>query len=832
MSVTPPRRRRRRAAFNGPRALVLLFLGVAIGALGAGAVLIKLGRWPQLAEALFPPTATPTATLPPTLTPSATPPPSPTPTATPIPLARIENADQALYAGDWAQALADYQAVLDQGASADLQAAARFGLARARLSSGDAAGAIADLTAFLSANPGSPQVAEAQFVLGDAYSAAKQWAPAIDAYRSFLALRPGAIDSYAQASLAQAAVAQGDYLTATAALQAAIAAPREGQTFDLQQQLAEVDAAQGNLDAAVAQYDAVYQATDQDTLKAQVTVKAGRLLYQAGRTKEAYPRFLDAVNNFPATAAAYDGLLLLVNDGVPVSDLQRGLVDYYAKNYAPALDAFKRYRAAYAAGDKTTTAAGDAQALYFSGASYVAASQEADGIAAWRELLDKYPSDSHWTQAYFQIAFALPYPQDVATFEAFVAAVPKAPEAPDALYRAARLRERNSDLAQAAQLWTRIATEYPNSDQAADSVMQAGLVFYRSADYSTAVLRFQQASELGSNNQEHARAWLWIGKVKALRGDLVGAHEAYAKAAALGPHGYYPLRAAQLLLGEAPFTPPTHYSFQFDAVAEQAQVDAWLRTTFPVAQALDHPSQLQPGVRQEARFVRGSELWQVGRLQEAHAEFDSLRQALSGDALAAWQLALYFNQIGAYDQSILSARQVIDLAGATDSLFAPTYLLRLRYPAPFADRVVPAANQYGVHPFVMYAKMRIESFFWKYAHSVADARGLNQFIPATADDVAAHLGLTGFTYDDLFRPAVSIPMGAYYLSYIAQQTGGGPAAMLAGYYAGPGNVSAWLSLAQGDPDLFTEVIRLPDAKGYVQSTFEYFEEYKVLYGGS
>jgi soluble lytic murein transglycosylase len=261
-------------------------------------------------------------------------------------------------------------------------------------------------------------------------------------------------------------------------------------------------------------------------------------------------------------------------------------------------------------------------------------------------------------------------------------------------------------------------------------------------------------------------------------------------------------------------------------------VEAWLRGTFPQAQGVEHLSELGPGVRQEARFVRGSELWQLGRLTEAHDEFDSLRQALAGDPLASWQLALYFNQIGAYDLSIRAARQVVDLGGATDSLFAPRDLLLLRYPAPFAQRVVPASNQYSVHPFVMYAKMRIESFFWKYAHSVADARGLNQFIPPTANDVAQQLGLTGFTPDDLYRPAVSIPMGAYYLNYISQQTGGGgPAVMLAGYYAGPGNAGTWLNLAKGDPDLFVEVIRLPDAKNYVQTTFEYYEEYRVLYGG-
>ncbi len=827
MSETPEPRLR--GAHQNGRILLLMVACVLIGAAGTAAVMVRLGRIPNLA--FGPSTATPTATLPPTLTPSPTSPPSPTPTATPVPLTRIADADQAQYAGDWPSALADYQAVLDQASDPALAQAARLGVAQTRFNSGDSVGAIDELKTFLTRFPDSPHAAEAEFLLGDAYRATSQWAPAIEAYQAFLNLRPGAVDSYAQAGLAQAAVAEGDYPNAVEALKAAVAARRQGNTYDLQQQLAEVYAVTGAIDDAVATYDAIYAATDQDSLKATVTVKAGQLLYHAGRAKEAYPRFLDAVNHFPSASASFDALVILVNHGVPVDDLQRGLTNYYAKNYAPALEALKRYRAAYADGGKATTAAGDIQALYYIGLSDLYDSQDAQAIAAWRDLLKLYPRDPYSTKAYFQIAFALPYPQDVATFEAFVAAAPSAAEAPDALFRAARLRERNNDLSEAAQLWTRIAQEYPKSDQAADAASQAGLVFYRSGDLGTAALRFQLASTLGSDPDEHARAWLWLGKVKAARGDTSGAREDYLKATTFGPHGYYPLRAAQLLQDVAPFTPPMQYGFQYDAAAEQAQVDTWLRGTFPQAQAIEHPSDLQPSVRQEARFVRGSELWQLGRLQDAHDEFDSLRLALSGDPVATWELALYFHQIGVYDLSILAARQVVDLGGATDSLFAPRGLLLLRYPAPFADRVVPAANQYAVHPFVMYSKMRIESFFWKYAHSVADARGLNQFIPPTANDVAQQLGLTDFTQDDLYRPAVSIPMGAYYLNFISQQTGGsGPAVMLAGYYAGPGNASAWLDLAKGDPDLFVEVIRLPDAKGYVQTTFEYYEEYRVLYG--
>lgn len=808
--------------------VLILVVFACIAGAGGAAVLLRLGLMPNIP--FVEPSATPSATLPPTLTPSATPSPSPTPTSTPIPPARIEAGDDALAAGDWPRALAEYSGVLAGTNDPALLAAAQLGLGLARLNADEPAAAIDGLNAFLTAQPDSPSAPEAQFILGDAYRAAGLWAEAIAAYDIYLAQRPDALDAYVQANRAQAAIALGDYEVAVAALQAAIAAPRQGNTFDLKEQLAEVYGTLGDLEAAVAAYDAVYQATDQNWRKARVAVKAGQVLYSDGQTDAAYAKFLDAVENYPEAPGTFDGLLILVNDGVPVSDLQRGLANYYAANYEPAIEALLRYRVSYAAGVEGTSGPGDATALYHLGLTYAALDDAPAAITAWRDLVDSYPGDGLWTQAYFQIAIIQPYPDDVGTFTAFAAAAPESPDAPDALFRAARLRERNSDFAGAVELWNRLAAEYPTAAQAPDAAMQAGLVLYRNADFGAAGLRFELARSLATDPGDQARAEVWIGKVKAELGDADGAEAAWTAAAGLGPHGYYALRARQLLAGQAPFWPPARYNFSFDEAQERAEAEAWLRTTFPLAQSLENLSDLQPGVWQEPRFGRGAALWKLGRLLDAHAEFDSLRLDLSGDPLATWQLAVYFHDLGAYDLAIRAARQVVDLAGLADSLEAPVYILRLRYPAPYSALVVNAANSYTVHPFVMYAKMRIESFFWKYAYSVADARGLNQFIPTTADDVAAQLGLTDFVYDDLFRPTVSIPMGAYYLDFIAEQTGGGPEAMLAGYYAGPTNAGIWLDMADGDVDLFVEVIRLPDAKGYVTTTFEYFEEYRVLYG--
>jgi soluble lytic murein transglycosylase len=773
----------------------------------------------------FGPTPTPTPTYTPTLTLTPTLTPSPTPTPTPVPAARIESADRALFEGDWNRAIFEYQAVLAQSDDDALRSAAQLGLGKARLSAGDYAGAVAEFTAFLQQYPDSPQTADGNFLLGEAYRAAGEWTAAVEAYRAYQQLRPGVVDSYLEERIAEAAFAGGDYDAAERAYLAALAAPRAGanQLLNLRERLAQVYAATGGVESALAQYEAIYFATDQNWRKAHVAVAAGRLLYRLGRFEEAYQKFLDAVNNYPEAKDSFDGLVILVNDGVPVDDLQRGLTNYYAENYEPALAALDRYLAAH------PDAA--AAALYYKGLALAALDSDADAIAAFRQIVTGYPNDPLWAKAYFQIAFIQEYPDDAQTFQDFAAAAPDSPDAPDALHRAARLAERHADFATAAALWTRLADDYANSPQAADAAMQAGIVLYRAGEFVSAAQRFERAAGLGSNSEEHARAWLWIGKVKEKMGDKAGATAAWAKAASLAPHTYYSLRAAELLRGDAPFSAGEACLAPacFDAAKEKAEAEAWLRANFDSARAVNDLGELPPGVWKEARFVRGAELWRLGLLREAHDEFDSLRRDLSGDPLAMWPLALYFHDLGAYDLSIRSARAVVDAAGLTDTLLAPRFILRLRYPAPFDDLVAAASDEYDLHPFLMYSKMRLESFFWKYAISSAEARGLNQIIPPTADDIARRLGLADFQYDDLYRPAISIRMGASYLALVGETAGDDPLVQLAGYYAGPGNAQIWSALSGGDPDLFVEVIRLPDAKGYVQTAYEYFMEYVELY---
>jgi soluble lytic murein transglycosylase len=773
----------------------------------------------QLALALTACQATPSPEVPatftaaPTLTPVVTP--TPRPTVTPTPEQRLDQAWWAWYAGDW-----DRAAQLYRAAAADeaLAPAAQVGLGRTLIDAGQLEAAERELAQVLERYPDSPQVADAHFLLAESLRARGFWDQAATGYRLYLDLRPGFIDSYVHERLAAVEEARGDPAAVTAEIAAAVEAGRADGGFDLREQLAGRLLAAGDVDGALAQYAFITAQSGQDLRRAQALVLTGDALLAAGRSAEAYATYADVVATYPRQPVTLSALRALLDAGQPVDERQRGLVNYYAANYEPAIAAFNRYLGANPR---------DGEIRYTLGQAYAALEQTANAVTVYQALAQDLPGDPFAAQAALQLGELLPYPQDVEVLEAFVAAQPGAAEAPAALTRAARFCERNDDLACAARLWSQTANDYPDSEQAVDAAIQAGIVHVRQGDPADAASLFEQATTLGSDATEHARAWVWLGKVMT-NTDAARGH--WAQAVAAAPDSYYGLRAQELIDGVAAFTPPASIRTVTDEAAEVAEAETWLRTTFPDQAAQADLADLPGTVLADPAFIRGAELWRLGDLRTAHGELDGVRRAHWDDPVAMVTLAAWFSRNGVFDLAIRSARQVIDLSGIDNTMSAPRLLQRWRFPLPFFDQVREAGAEYDQHPFVLYAKMRIESFFWKYAFSSAQARGLNQIIPGTADQIARDLALDGFTQDDLYRPVVSIPMGAYYLSFVGRTVQTDTATLMAGYYAGPGNAQRWIDLAAGDPDLFVEVIRLPDAKYYVQTTFEFFELYKQVYG--
>lgn len=760
-------------------------------------------------------------------TPSPTPTMTPSPTPTPLPMVRVEKAETALANGDWAGAVEEFQAALNQSGEADLRAAALLGLGQARLRAGDAEAAIADLEQFVGQFAASPEAATAHFWLAEAYRAQAAWEQAIAEYQQYLSLRPGRIDGYVYERLGLAAQALGDAERARGAYLAAIGAPRTGEVNSLRARLAQLYVNEGDYAAAIEQYDAVIANTGQSWLAGQMHFLAGQALLAMQREDEAHARFLTGVNQFPDAPDSYQALIALVEAGAPVDEFQRGLTDYYAQAYTPAIAAFQRYLQSHPDHDS--------RAHYYLALAYRDSGSLGAALATFDDLIATHPADSLWAQAWMEKARSQWLWDDdlagaAATYRAFVEAAPADPLAPEALWQAGRMLEQRGDLETAAEVWGQLASEYPQSVRAGEAAFKAGIARYRLGQPAQAAALFEQARSLARDATANAAALMWLGRIRRELGDAPASNNAYASAIeADQPYGYYSLRATDLATAQTRIFPQAgEYDFAFDEQTERAAAEAWLAETLGIPDPGDL-GDLAPSVAADPRWQRGRELWRLGLRLEARAELEALRSAFSGDALASYQLALAFRELGLYRSSILAARSALRAAGVTDAFAVPRYFTLLRYPAYYADLVIPAAQAYHLDPLLLFALIRQESLFEGFATSGAAARGLMQVIPPTGDWIASRLGWRDYQESDLYRPVVSIQFGAYYLAQQMEYFDGDAFAALAAYNAGPGNAEIWLNLAPNDPDLFLEVIRLDQPHQYIRHIYEIYAVYRDLY---
>jgi soluble lytic murein transglycosylase len=738
-----------------------------------------------------------------------------------------ESRRQARFNGDWERAIIEYQQAREASSNPEIQIAALLGIGRTQYQAGDYQSAIDTLSFLLDNNPEDIQRAYANFTLGQSYFALEQYDAATEAFSNYIDLRPGSIDGYAFNLRGDAKRASGNVADALVDYRTALQSPSYLDPLQIQIKIARSHAAVGDHITALGIYQEIYNQTNSDYTKAQMDFLMGQSYLALGQAEQAYAVYSDAVNNYPTAYESYLALLDLVNANVPVDELNRGIVDYYAGQYGVALAAFDRYFQAGAIDLPT--------ALYYNGLTLRALGGHEDAILEWNEIIDNHPDDRLWDTAWEQVAYTQwhfmdNYDQAIQTLLDFVATAPNHPRAPEFLYDAATIAERSDRLEQAADLWERVAVEYPGYEKAQYALHLSGVTRYRLADYSGANGIFQHALANAVTLEERSAGYLWQGKTQQALGNSEAATAAWELAANTDPTGYYSERARDLLREQPPFTPPQVYDLSFDPLVERAQAENWMRTTFNLPETVNL-SDLDTLVN-DPRMVRGTELWELGLLEEARLEFEDLRNSVVDDPVNSYRLANYFAEIGLYRSSIWAARQVLTLAGMDDAgtMNAPIYFNRLRFGTYFSELIVPVAQEYGIHPLFLYSLIRQESAFEGFVRSSAGARGLMQIIPTTGQEIANELGWpNNYSDDDLYRPMVSIRLGTDYLDKWRAHLGGDYYAALAAYNGGPGNAIAWQELAQDDPDLFLEVVRFAETKEYIRSISEIFNIYRRIY---
>jgi soluble lytic murein transglycosylase len=784
-----------------------------------------------IARQLYTPTPQPTATATATPTPTLTP--TPTPTPTPIPAARVDIGDRWIFEGDYDTAEQEFNLALQNDLDPEAQFAAQLGLGRVYYLRGETTRALQTLRGLVDSGSGSLLLGDAYYFLGNVFNQLDRYDEAAGAFEKTVELKPGVLDAYLQEQIGDAYLNAGNYADALNAYEKAANAPQAGDRTGQLIKLARAYRLTDQADTALVIYQDISDRSDNDYVKAQMLLLMGQTYMETDRIDQAYTSYQQTVENYPLAYDSYTALVELVNNGVTVSELDRGLVDYFAGQYSVALAAFDRYIQS-----DPQNSDGEATAHYYSGMTNRSLGNYQGAIDEWDTLIANYPDSTLWDDAweqkgYTQWAYLDQYPEAVQTFLDFVETAPDHALAPQFLSDAARVAERNGDLQQAATLWDRVTIDYPNSDSVYDSSFQAGITYYRLGDYEEARTAFERAQSQGSALAENTAALFWVGKSYQALGKNLEAGNAWQQAALLDPTGYYAERSKDLLTGRAPFTAPEAYDFSYDQDAEKSAAEDWIRTAFNLPEGTDLSG---PGpLASDPRFLRGKALWELGMYDEARLEFEDLRLAVESDPANTYRLGQYLINTGLYRSGVIAIRQVLNLAGLDDAgtLAAPKYFNRLRFGAYFSDLIIPAAQEYGFHPLFLFSVARQESLFEGFVRSSAGARGVMQIIPSTGDSIAAHLGWPpNFTEDDLYRPFVNITLGTEYLSQQRDFFDGDLYAALAAYNGGPGNAQVWKELASNDPDLFLEVIRFDETRRYIRSIYEIYNIYFTLYDRS
>ncbi|MCP5094772.1 MAG: transglycosylase SLT domain-containing protein [Chloroflexi bacterium] len=778
-----------------------------------------------------------TAVSPPTPTPLPTLTPFPTPTVTPKPAERIEIGAAELNNGNTDGAAEQFEATILSGELADeAEGNTLYALGVAYLQDGRFADALTTFNELLinHANDAPSaiyfHIAQANQNLGNANDA-------IAAYQTYLGENPE-MGAYVHPRIAAMQMALNQRDEAIISYQMSLNSPSH-RLIEVENRQVLIDFYQvdGNVEAAIAQYDAIHDVAQTEFTRGQMRYLAGIAELQAGNADLAYSRFAEGMTQYPRAYESYLGLVQLVEAGISVDAYQRGLVNYYAGSYEPCVAAFDRYLAA-------NPDDFEADALLYQAYCWEGLGNSELALQALAAFGVQNPAQAAIETADLWSRIG----QTESARDAYLSYLTTYPDGADAPYAAwwtAALTEELGDVETAVSHYRALADNYPWHEDAPEALFHAGWLAQRAGDDETAVLLWQQAAQNYPSREFGAAAMIWLLRIAptvtfTLQDDLSTPMPTPDVTAIISDvmrlagenrsvH-YYGLRVQDLLDGERPFatSSPLLLPDEGETAVLQAEAETWLRDWLGVEGDISQPSAT---LTTDTRFVVGGKLWELGLFELSKRELESLRADFSENALSSYQLALYFRELGLYRSSILAGNSVLLLSGQT-VFDAPKFIGQLAYPVYYDDLIVPLAEQYGFDPRLQLALVRQESLFESFARSGAAAQGLSQVIPDTGAYIAQQLNWPNYTNDDLYKPYVGLTFGAFYLAQQLHAFDSDVHAALSAYNAGPGNAARWHGVAGSDLDYYVETVNFWETRLYIERIYVGYVIYSYLYGDS
>jgi soluble lytic murein transglycosylase len=203
-----------------------------------------------------------------------------------------------------------------------------------------------------------------------------------------------------------------------------------------------------------------------------------------------------------------------------------------------------------------------------------------------------------------------------------------------------------------------------------------------------------------------------------------------------------------------------------------------------------------------------------------------------------WNYTLSFLKPGGMgDRELMAAadwaceREVWDRCINTSERTRQEIDLAQRFPMPFKNDIISAAQSVGLEPAYMFGLIRQESRFHVSARSGVGASGLMQVMPATAAWTARKLGMSDYRRDLLDDRDVNLKLGAGYLKLMVDEFAGSQAMAAAGYNAGPGRPRRWRDGPTLETAAWAENIPFNETRDYVKKVLTNAATYAHLLHG-
>lgn len=317
------------------------------------------------------------------------------------------------------------------------------------------------------------------------------------------------------------------------------------------------------------------------------------------------------------------------------------------------------------------------------------------------------------------------------------------------------------DYAEARGHFESLVRQHAGTNEAAEATFRLGLLELRNKNYPQAAAFFERLLALNQAKDWEYRAlyWQWRAQQK------VDATKAQPFAQALikkYPLTYYGLRAqAEINGGEIKLN---------KGKLSPAKVELRLLPTENLA------------------WERMKVLLSAGWFKEAEKEMEFLPEATTNEERLV--RAKYWAATLRYDLAMQAMNKAIE----ENPDLLTTEVLRIVFPREYTPFIARESKAFGLQEDLLCSLIRQESSFRPEVKSPANALGVMQLLPTTAQELAREFKMKDFNApESLVNPEINIKLGSAYFSRLLRNFSGNVPLALAAYNAGPTRLRRWLS---------------------------------------